>query len=60
MPLQVPALVNGTTMVHQLLTEPCPECFDQSTAAVGDEQDPLGERQPAHRQGSVAAITRDA
>ncbi len=36
--------------MHQLLAEPCPECFEQPAAAVSDDQDPLGERQPSTLQ----------
>lgn len=36
-PLRLPALVKGTPLVHQLLTEPGPDGFDQSAAAIRHE-----------------------
>ena len=47
MSLEVPALMNGTALMHQLLAEPGPEGFDQPTPTISHEENPSSERQAA-------------
>lgn len=46
-PLEGAALMDGTALMHQLLAQPGPQSFEQSTAPIGHEEDSAGERQAA-------------
>lgn len=56
-PLQIPALVNGTALMHELFTEPGSKHLDQPTAAIGDKQNSAGEDQPATLQVHKQRLT---
>ena len=51
-PLQIPGLMNGASLMHQLLAEPFPQRLAQAAPTVRDEEDSPREHQAATLQVS--------
>ena len=56
-PLQIPGLMNGASLMHQLLAKPLLQRLAQATPAVRYEEDPPGEHQAATLQVPEQRLT---
>ena len=56
-PLQIPALMNGAPLRHQLLAEPFSQRLAQAAAPIRHEAEPPGERQAATLQVPEQRLT---